>query len=130
VFADDRGVADGAAAGGQVGLVGVDRVREGCWPVGVSAARELAGRLDRLKPRQDIGAVGRFVVISQRNALGPVAAVAVRGAQHPHAGGLVAPVAERDAGRYGGEVIRLLPDFQLEPCRSGFEPRCAGGCGP
>ena len=98
-----RGIGRVAAAGAQVVCVKVEGLADRQRPVAAivsNPARRLAGRVERLPIRHDGAAIGRLIVIGERQALNPIGAVAIGATHAPCAGAGVSPVAEPNAGAY------------------------------
>ena len=114
----------------EIALIGVDRIADVQRP-GILAgivtgppARELAGRIDGLPVIENFATVLRLKIVSPCDALGPLRR-AQRRARDPCASTFVAPVAERNAGRYP-QPIRPLRHGQLAACGGAFGARtCA-----
>src|SRR5262249_62317356 len=74
-------------------------------------------------------AVGILVVAGDGDPLGPVTAVAVGDLDDPTASADAPAIAERDAGRDGGEVVGFLAHLELEAGGAGFEAGSARAAG-
>jgi hypothetical protein len=70
-----------------------------------------------------------LVIVGEGNLLAPVAAMTIGNTDDPHAGALVAAIAKRDAGAYGGEVVRLPTHRQLKPVGAVFQSRSTRAAG-
>jgi hypothetical protein len=67
---------------------------------------------------QHRGAIGVLEIISQREGLGPVGAVAVADLDHPSAVGLVAAVQQKDAARQRRPAVGPAADGELVQSRA------------
>src|SRR5262249_16160657 len=90
----------------------------------LTAANDGASLVLGLPEVEDAGTIGVLVVVGCADCPDPVRAAAGRAASVPGAHGLVAPVAEADAGRDEDEV-RLAPDGEAHPGGPGLEGRRA-----
>src|SRR4051794_20352230 len=95
-----------------------DRGRVGA---AVLAARQLLCCVLSLVERQHVLAVAVLVVVSERESLGPVCAVAVAGLEHPTAVGPVAAGDQRNAARQRWAAVGPPPGLQTQPCTAALE---------
>ena len=116
--AEARGVDQGAVAGLEVGLIGVDRGAPGRGPVILVCftAADRPGLIAGLMIVQDGIAVGVLEIVGDAGKVrGPVSGLAVVAtADDPGADGLVAAVGDPNALAYRGPSVRLALDGELE----------------
>src|SRR5262249_2882773 len=116
MVADAGDVASKTATRGKMRGVSVERLADGDWPATLDgAACELPRPVLRLPEGEDAFAVGVFVVVGDAGqVLGPVTALAIGDAHDPRVAVLAAPVGQCNAGRDGGEAVRLALHRQLQ----------------
>src|SRR5262249_32900228 len=113
------------ATGAEIALIIGERFGHGDGTAALDgAACERPRLVLRLPEREHALAVRVLEVVGDAGqVLEPVAPTAVAGTQNPRVAILAAPIAERDAGRDGGEAVRLALHRELEPVGAGFELR-------
>src|SRR5262249_8455337 len=131
MVADAGDIASKTATRGKMRGIGVEPFVDGDRPAALDgAARQFPRRILRLPERLNTLTV-RFleVVRDAGQVLDPVAALAVGDAHHPRVAVLAAPVGQCNAGRDGGEAVRLLLHRQLEAGGAVFERARTGAAG-
>src|SRR4051812_27891860 len=112
------GIVGVGATGLQIAPVVLQRAIDGdrgSIGVAVLTAGQLLCCILSLIERQHCPAVGILVVVSERESLSPVCAVAVTGLEYPTAVGSIAAVHQRDAARQRWAAVGPAAAFQTQP---------------